>query len=95
MSTISTSLQIKGLGKQKMAAVMARAKGLGMSPERYLKHLLEEDLAVSERAKSSSFEEILGAGRAADEGEIDQLVEEAKARHHRRPPRSSVARAAK
>jgi superfamily I DNA/RNA helicase len=95
MSTISTSLQVRGLGKQKMAALVARARRLGMSPQRYLKHLLEEDLAVSQRAKSSSFEEILGAGREVDEREIDQLVEEAKARHHRKLPRSPVVGAAK
>jgi len=87
MSQISASLQIKGLGKQKLAAMLERAKRLGMTPQRYLKHLVEEDLAVSERAKSSTFKGILGAGEATDELEIDSLVEDAKKRYHRQSSR--------
>jgi ABC-type uncharacterized transport system ATPase subunit len=78
MSTQSPALQIRGLGKQKMAAVRERAKRLGMTPQRYLRHLVEEDLAISERAKKSSFAQLLGPGQEADEGEIDQLVEAAR-----------------
>jgi len=78
------TLSITGLGKQKMAAVRDRAKKLGMTPQRYLKHLLEEDLAISERARTSTFEQILGRGRPADEEEIDRLVEGAKTQYHAR-----------
>jgi hypothetical protein len=46
--------------------------------------LVEEDLAVSERAKSTSFKKPLGPGEPADESEVDRLVEDAKKRHHRR-----------
>jgi hypothetical protein len=49
-----------------------------MTPQRYLRHLVEEDLAVSERARSSTFKELLGPGEPADEAEIDRLVEEAR-----------------
>ena len=70
MSVMPAALQVRGLGKQKLAAVMERAKRLGMTPQRYLKHLVEEDLAVSQRAKSSSFKELLGPGELADEAEI-------------------------
>lgn len=79
----TTPLQVRGLGKQKTAALTARAKQLGMTPQRYLKHLVEEDLAISERARTSTFEELLGVGREVDETEIDRLVEEAKIAHHR------------
>jgi hypothetical protein len=82
MATIQSSLHIKGLGKQKMSAVIERAKSLGMTPERYLRHLVDEDLAVSRRAKSTTFEELLGPGERADEDEIDRLVEEARTRHY-------------
>jgi hypothetical protein len=84
MALTHTALPIKGLGKQKAAAVIARAKRLGMAPQRYLRHLVEEDLAVSERARSSSFKELLGPGEPADEGEVDRLVEDAKTRYRRR-----------
>jgi hypothetical protein len=79
----STPLQVRGLGKQKTAALTARAKRLGMTPQRYLKHLVEQDLAISERAKTSTFEELLGTGREVDETEIDSLVEGAKVARHR------------
>jgi len=72
------TLQVRGLGKHKTEKLIARAKRLGMTPQRYLKHLVEEDLAVSDQAKSSSFEELLGPGREVDEAEVDRLVEEAK-----------------
>jgi len=81
------TLQVRGLGKQKTAKLVARAKRLGMSPQGYLKHLLEEDLAVSERAKNSSFEELLEPGREVDEAEVDRLVEEAKVAYHRHKPK--------
>jgi hypothetical protein len=81
------ALQVRGLGKQKTAKLVARAKRLGMTPQGYLKHLVEEDLAVSERAKNSSFEELLGPGREVDEAEVDQLVEEAKVAFHCEKPK--------
>ena len=87
MTVTDAALPIKGLGRQKMAAAMDRAKRLGMTPQRYLRYLVEEDLAVSERAKSTSFRKLLGPGEPADESEIDALVEEAKTRYHRRNSR--------
>lgn len=79
----SATFQVRGLGKQKAARLVARAKRLGMTPQDYLKHLVEEDLAISERAKNTSFEELLGPGREVDEVELDRLVEVAKVAHHR------------
>jgi len=83
----ATLLQLKGLGKQKTAALVERAKHLGMTPQRYLKHLVEEDLAISERAKNTSFEELLGPGRETDENEIDRLVDTARTAYHESKPR--------
>ena len=84
MSTSATTLQLKGLGKQRMAEVARRAKHLGMTPEDYLKHLLEEDLAISRAARTKTFAELMGPGREVDEQEVDRLVEAAKVKHHRR-----------
>lgn len=86
MATTRDTFQVRGLGKQKLAAAVERAKRLGMTPQRYLRHLVEEDLAVSERARSSSFEELLGTGQAVDEDEVDHVVEVARARYHQRKP---------
>lgn len=84
MATTPTAMfQVKGLGKKKAQKLVARAKRLGMTPQGYLKHLLEEDLAVSDRSKTHSFEELLGPSRQVDETEVDRLVEEGKIAHHR------------
>ncbi len=78
-----STLQLRGLGKRKTEKLIARAKRLGITPQRYLKHLAEEDLAVSERAKTTSFEELPGPGRTVDEAEVDRLVEQAKVARQR------------
>jgi hypothetical protein len=82
MPVTQATLQVKGIGKQKMAAVIARAKQLGMTPQRYLRHLVDEDLAVSERAKRTPFEQLLGEGAPVDESELDRLVDRARTRYH-------------
>jgi hypothetical protein len=80
MPATSFTLQVKGLGKKKAAAFIEEARRNGMTPQQYLKHLVEEDLAIAERARTTTFEELLGPGEQADEEEIDRLVEQAKAR---------------
>ena len=81
------NLQLKGLGKQKMAELATKAKQLGMTPERYLKQLVEEDLARDRAARTTSLQELMGPGREIDEKELDALVERARERHHQRKPR--------
>ena len=80
----SNTLRIKGLAKWQIAKVVARARGKGMSPERYLKHLVEEDIAISQQAKITRFSDLITSKQAIDEREIDRRVERAKAKHHRR-----------
>ena len=84
---IPAAFEVKGFGKQKTAAIVERAKRLGMTPERYIKHLVEEDLKVSERAKASTFESLLGPGSDVDEAELDQLVNAARVRYHKQRTR--------
>lgn len=86
-TAIPTSLHLKGLGRQKMRALAEKAQRLGMTPERYLKQLVEEDLAIVREARAKSFEQILGPGRQVDEDELDRLVEQARNEHHRRVTR--------
>ena len=82
-TTQTATFQVRGLGKRKAEKLVARAKRLGITPQGYLKHLLEEDLAISDRAKTQSFEELLGPGREVVESEVDVLVEKGKVTHHR------------
>jgi ABC-type uncharacterized transport system ATPase subunit len=77
-------VQLADFGKERMSKVAARAKRLGMTPARYVQHLVDEDLAISRDAKKKTFAEIMGPGREADEREIDALVEKAIAKYHRR-----------
>jgi predicted urease superfamily metal-dependent hydrolase len=81
MTTIPAAFELRGFGKRKMAAIVERAKRLGMTPQRYIKHLVEEDLAVCQRAKTSTFESLLGPGSDEDEAEIDRHVEAARVRY--------------
>jgi len=72
------------------ARLKARAEQAGLTPERYVKHLVDEDLALERTAQTTSFEELLApvreqfrqSGMTGDE--LDALVERARARYHRR-----------
>ena len=83
MATLAAVLAVRGLGKQKMSELAEQAKRLGMTPERYVKHLVEENLAIAREARTRTFAELTGPGREVDETELDRLVEESKTRYHR------------
>ena len=85
MST--TTLQLKGLGPKAMTELASKARRLGMSPERYLRELVQEDLALDRKARTTTLAEIMGPGREVDEAELDKLVDAARTRHHRRASR--------
>lgn len=87
MATTTTSLYVTGLNKRKMAALTTKAKRLGMTPERYVKRLVEEDLALDREAQSTRLADLVGPGREVDEAQLDRLVEAARTRHHERTPR--------
>jgi hypothetical protein len=84
MSSVAANLRVNGLGPQKMSRLTSKAKRLGMTPERYVRELVEEDLALDEKAESTSLREIMGPGREVDEVELDRLVDAARKAHHRR-----------
>jgi len=78
------SLEVKGLGRCKLDELARKARRLGLTPEKYVKRLVEEDLAISHEARTKTFAEIMGPGQEVDEEELDRLVERAKTRHHER-----------
>ena len=85
MSAMTTNLQVKGLGKHAMSELASKAKQLGITPERYVRDLVKEDLALDRKARSTSLEELMGPGTGdLDVPELDRLVEAARTRHHRR-----------
>ena len=77
-------IRLPRLGKQKMAALNRKARSLGVTPERYIQTLIEEDLALDRQARTTTFAELMGPGRAVDEAEMDRLVDDARTRHHKR-----------
>ncbi|MCC6578987.1 MAG: hypothetical protein IT440_00980 [Phycisphaeraceae bacterium] len=87
MASDTGSVRLTGLAKQQVARLARRASRLGMTPEGYLRHLVEEDLAISREATTTTFQGLVGSGREVDEQKIDRLVETAKSRHHRHIPR--------
>jgi hypothetical protein len=87
MSSSTTTLQVTGLGRQKAAALARKAKSMGMTPQEYLKYLVEQDLEMDRRVSETSLAEILGRGREIDEQELDRVVEIARNRYHARTAR--------
>ncbi len=84
MSSISGNLEIKGLARRQVIQLNQRAIQLGMTTERYLKHLVEEDLAVTQQAKTMTFAELMESSREVDESELDRVVEKVRTQYHRR-----------
>ncbi len=82
MATAMT-LELRGLDRREMRDLTAQARRLGLTPEDYVRRLVEENLALAREAREKTFTELTRPGRAVDEAEVDQLVERAKARHHR------------
>ena len=50
---------------------------------------------ISRKARTTTFEKLLGNGREVDEEELDRLVEQARNEHHRRVTRNQKRRRAK
>lgn len=80
----SMTLQVRGLGKQKMAELASKARRLGLTPQEYVKRLVEEDLAIDRAARTTTLADIVGPGRQIDEDELDRLVDKARTRHQHR-----------
>ena len=87
MNTTARDIRVKGLGRQKRNALAAKAKRFGMTADAYVKHLVEEDLAISQEARTRTFAELMGPGREVDEAELDKLVDRARTEHHARKGR--------
>lgn len=86
----ATTLEVKGLGKQKLIALAAKAKRLGTTPERYIRSLIEQDLGFDQKARGTTIAELMAPVRAEfrnsgmTENDLDMLVDAARTRHHER-----------
>ena len=79
----TTTLQIGKLPARRVLAVKRRAQELGLTPAEYLQQLIDDDLAISTKAKSSSLHDLAGPFREAlagvSEEELDRRVKAARA----------------
>ena len=89
MAASTLRVELTSLGKRKLTELNAKAKQFRMSPERYVRQLVEEDLALDHEARTSTFAEIMAPARAEfkksglSEQDLDALVDRARTRHHR------------
>ena len=76
------SLHTGKLPARTASAVRRRAQELGLTPREYLRQLIDEDLAVSEKARVTSLDELAAPFREAlaglSGGELDRRVKAAR-----------------
>jgi hypothetical protein len=86
MAATTTILQTGKLPIRRILAVRRRAQDLGLTPEQYLRQLIEDDLAVSATVRITPLDELAAPFREALAGvsgdELDRRVK--AARGHRR-----------
>jgi hypothetical protein len=83
-----TTLKLSDLPRAQAAALCEKAERLGVTPERYVKQLIAEDLALDQEAKQKSFKELsvpFQRGLAGmSERELDSLAKPSPRRKPRR-----------
>ena len=87
MSSTAIGLRINDLPKRHASALKRKAEHMGVSPEEYVKQLIEDDLALDHKARTASLEELAApfrkALKGASEAEIEQIVTAARSRRRR------------
>lgn len=91
MATTPTNLVLTRIGRRRLTELAAKAKRLGLTPERYVKRLVAEDLAMDREARSTPFTELFVHRPDVDDEELDRLVEEARKEHHPRSVRKGLS----
>ena len=84
MASTATELRISDLPKRQASALMRKAERMGISAGDYVKQLIEDDLALDQKAQNTSLEELAAPFRKAlknaTEEEIAQIVAKTRAR---------------
>jgi|GEM_PF-937931 len=92
MSTTPSPLRIVGLDAKRKAELATHAKRLGLTPQRYVKQLIEDGLAMEREARERTFDELLAPVRTATDmdevSDVDALVDRARSRHQANARRS-------
>jgi len=85
MASTATELRIGDLSKRQASALKRKAERMGLSAVDYVKQLIEDDLALDQKARSLSLEELAAPFRKALKGASEEQIAEivAKARSRR------------
>ena len=88
MATTMHFLRVGKLAPRQLSALRRKARRMGLTPQGYVKQLIEQDLALDRKAQGSSLDELAGPFREALQGlsdeELDRAVDAARSRHHAR-----------
>ena len=96
MGNASSTIQVSGLGRQKLAALRAQAKAAGMTAGAYARQLLEESISLEQEARETTFDALYVRVRrefqesGMTEADLEGLVEAARGRHRRRTSRKKA-----
>jgi hypothetical protein len=87
MASTATELRISDLPKRQASALKRKAERMGISAGDYVKQLIEDDLALDQKAQSTPLEELAApfrkALKGASEEEIAWIVAKARSRRRR------------
>lgn len=88
MTANGSSLLVERLPSKKLLALKRRAQHAGMTPEAYVRQLIEDDLKLEREALQTPFEKLAAPFEKAlggmSDDEIDELAESVRARRHKK-----------
>jgi len=87
MATTATELRISGLPKSQASALKRKAERMGLTTDDYLKQLIEDDLALDQKAQTTPLQDLAApfrkALKGASEGEITEIVAKGRSSEQR------------
>jgi hypothetical protein len=82
---VATSLTVLDLPAQQLSALKRKARRMGLTPAMYIKRLIEDDLVLDRKAKTTSLDELAAPFRKALKGmsehQLDRVVDAARTKH--------------
>jgi len=90
MASEPALLRAEDVPPKQLSALKRKARRMGLTLAMYVKQLIEDDLALDEKAKSASLAELAAPFRTALKGvaehELDRLVDRARSKYAIRSP---------
>lgn len=84
MASTATELRICDLPKRLASALRRKAQRMGLSVDEYVKQLIEDDLALDQKARATPFHELAAPFRKAFKGASEREIAEVVARSRSR-----------